>query len=206
MTRVKICGITNKDDALTAARLGASALGFVFYKKSSRCISPYKARKIIEGLPPFVVPVGIFVNQKEGALKDIVNFCGITTIQLHGEETPVYCRRLKQFKLIKALRIKGHVDWDAVKQYETVSALLFDTYHEDQYGGGGQSFNWNLLNEKKIDKPFILSGGLNAQNVGEALNCVKPYALDVSSGVEESPGKKSEQRLVEFFEALKAHR
>ena len=202
MPRIKICGITNKDDALTAVRLGASALGFVFYKKSPRYVSPYKARKIIEILPPFVVPVGVFVNQQEGALKDIVNFCGITTVQLHGDEPPVYCRRLKQFKLIKAFRIKDHVDWDAVNQYETISGLLFDAYHEDQYGGGGRSFNWDLLNEKKISKPLILSGGLNAQNAVEALNCVKPYALDVSSGVEAAPGKKDHLMLEEFFRVV----
>ncbi len=203
MIRVKICGITNKDDALTAVRLGASALGFIFYKKSPRYLSPDKALKIIEALPPFIVPVGVFVNEKEGALKDIVNFCGITTVQLHGDESPQYCQRLKHFKLIKAFRIKDQIDWDMVNQYETICTQLFDTCHENEYGGSGKSFNWNLLNEKKIKKPFILSGGLNAQNVVEAMNRVKPYALDVSSGVEESPGKKSKERLVEFFEALK---
>lgn len=203
MIRIKICGITNKEDALTAARLGASALGFVFYKKSPRTLSPYKARKIIEALPPFIVPVGVFVNQKEGALKEIVNFCGITTVQLHGDESPQYCRRLRQFKVIKAFRIKDQIDWEMVNRYETICAQLFDTHHENEYGGSGKSFNWDLLNEKKIKKPFILSGGLNAQNVVEAINRLKPYALDVSSGVEEFPGKKNKERLVEFFEALK---
>lgn len=205
MLRVKICGITNKEDALTAVRLGAAALGFIFYKKSPRYVSPQKARKIIEALPPFIVAVGIFVNFKEEALKDIVNFCRITTIQLHGDESPAYCRRLKQFKLIKTFRIQDHVDWEAVKQYETSSGLLFDTYHEHQYGGVGRSFNWDVLKEKKFDKPLILSGGLNAQNVVEAVHSVKPYAIDVSSAVEESPGKKSRQRLTEFFEVLKSH-
>ena len=202
MIRVKICGITNKDDALTAVGLGASALGFIFYKKSPRTISPYKAKKIIEALPPFIVPVGVFVNSKEGALKDIVNFCGITTVQLHGDESPQYCQRLKQYKVIKAFRIKEDFNWNVVDQYKTVSSYLFDSFKENQYGGSGQSFHWNLLKEKEINQPFILSGGLNAQNVVEAMNRLKPYALDVSSGVEESPGKKSEQRLVEFFQTL----
>ena len=200
MIRVKICGITNKEDALTAARLGASALGFIFYKKSPRYISPYKALKIIGALPPFIVPVGVFVNQKEGALKEIANFCGITTVQLHGDESPPYCQRLKQFKVIKAFRIKDQIDWNTVNGYETVCAQLFDTYHEKEYGGSGKSFNWNLLNENKMKKPFILSGGLNAQNVVEAINHAKPYALDVSSGVEKSPGVKDSREVRAFID------
>ena len=202
MFRVKICGITNKADAFKAVELGASALGFIFYKKSPRYVSPFKVRKIIEDLPPFVVPIGVFVNQKEGAVKDIVNFCGMTTLQFHGDETPMYCQRFSRFKVIKAFRLKDDFDWKILAEYKTVSAYLFDTYREEQYGGSGKAFNWDLLKDKKFDKPIILAGGLTPMNVSTAIETVYPYALDVSSGVENSPGKKDPHLLQEFFKKI----
>ncbi len=205
MFRIKICGITNKDDALLAVQLGASALGFIFYKKSPRYVSAYKVRKIIEDLPPFVVPVGVFVNQKEGAVKDIVDFCGITTIQLHGDETAAYCQRFSRCKTIKAFRWKEGFDWNILAEYKTVSAYLFDTYQEEQYGGSGKTFNWDFLKGKKLDKPIILAGGINPKNVSAAIETVNPYAIDVSSGVEQSPGKKDPQLLQELFQKIYPH-
>lgn len=201
MTRVKICGITSADDAMLAASLGASALGFIFFKKSQRFVSPYKAKKIIGELPPFVTPVGVFVNQKEGAVRDIAEFCGLQSLQFHGEETPAYCRRFNRYKVIKAFRVKPDFDVAVVKEYRpVVSAFLFDTYREDTRGGSGKTFNWKLIAKAKdFGRPVILSGGLTADNALNAINEIFPYAIDLSSGVEESPGKKSRQALENFF-------
>ena len=197
--RVKICGITNEEDALLAANLGAWALGFIFYKKSPRYISPSKAQKIIRELPPFVTPVGVFVNQGRGAVCDIAEFCGIKTLQFHGDETPDYCRGFKHYKVIKAFRVKEGFDISGISQFP-VSAYLFDTYQEDAYGGSGKTFNWNIITGKKFNKPVILSGGLNAENIAQAIKEVNPYAVDVSSGVEKAPGEKSEELVRNFFE------
>jgi len=202
MTRVKICGITNKEDAFLAASLGAWALGFIFYKKSPRDISAYKARKIISELPPFIVPVGVFVNQKEGAVRDIAKFCGITTLQFHGDETPQYCQHFGQYKIIKAFRVKDDFNISNLSQFKT-SAYLFDAYQENTFGGSGRTFNWDIIKDKKLQRPVILSGGLNPDNVASAIETVKPYAVDVSSGVEASPGKKSGKLLQDFFENLR---
>ncbi|HLF18037.1 MAG TPA: phosphoribosylanthranilate isomerase [Candidatus Omnitrophota bacterium] len=201
MVRVKICGITNKENALQAAYAGAWALGFVFYNKSGRYISPSKARKIIEALPPFVVPVGVFVNAKEGAIKDICEFTRIHTLQFHGEEDAIYCKRFKEYKIIKAFRIGERFNLNSVQDY-MVDAYLFDTLSEKEYGGSGQAFDWNLMKDIRLDRPVILSGGLNPANVAEAIKIVQPFAVDVSSGVEESPGRKDSRQVNAFLEAV----
>lgn len=199
MIRIKICGITNDEDALKAAALGAWALGFIFYKQSPRHIGAFKARKIIHRLPPFVTPVGVFVNHKEGAVKDIANFCGLRTLQFHGDETPEYCRRFPDYKVIKAFRVSKDYDVGILKQYP-VSAFLFDTFTEAIYGGTGKPFPWDLIKKAKdFGVPIILSGGLNPDNILEAVEAVRPYAVDVNSGVEESPGIKNEKLLKELF-------
>ena len=202
MIKIKMCGITNSDDARAAVHSGAWALGFVFYKKSPRYISPSRAKKIIAALPPFVVPVGVFVNQKEGALKDIASFCGLSTLQLHGDETPQYCGRLKDYKVIKAFRVGAGFEAATARRY-AVSAYLFDTYQEDAFGGSGKAFNWGLIQGEKFDAPVILSGGLHAGNVAEAISAVGPYAVDVSSGVESAPGKKDVVLLQAFCKAVR---
>jgi len=202
MTRVKICGITNLVDALRAARFGAEALGFVFHKKSPRYISPYKVRKIIEGLPPFVTPVGVFVNLKEGAVKDILRFTGIRVAQFHGEESPEYCRHFRDVATIKAFRVGEDFDISTVKAYQT-SAYLFDAFSSEAYGGTGKTFDWSLIRAAKdFSRPIIISGGINAGNVLEVIESAKPYAVDVSSGVEDAPGKKSERLMTELFARL----
>jgi len=201
MTKVKICGITNIKDALKAASLGADALGFVFYKKSPRFIGPYKAKKIIDQLPPFVTPVGLFVNQQEGAVRQIAEFCGITTLQFHGDESPAYVSRFKKYHVIKAFRVQEKIDLAELKKYKEASAFLFDAYQEDAFGGSGKVFNWSLIKgAKSLNKPIILSGGLHYNNVVEAIEEVRPFAVDVSSGVEDSPGKKNERSLRLFIE------
>ena len=201
MTRVKICGITNKDDALAAAKLGAWALGFIFYKQSPRYVSPFKAKKIIDELPPFVTPVGVFVNLKEGAVMDIAEFCGISTLQLHGDESPQYCRRLKKFKLIKAFRVKEDFNISGLGEYP-VSAYLFDGHEKGVFGGTGKTFDWEVIKDKKIPKPVILSGGLSPENVAGAVRGLSPYAVDVSSGVEKEPGKKDYGKMEIFLRNL----
>jgi phosphoribosylanthranilate isomerase len=201
MIRVKICGMTNERDALKAVEFGAWAVGFIFYKESPRYISPTKARKIISELPPFITPVGVFVNHKEGAVRDIMTFCGIQTLQLHGDESPSFCERFRRYKVIKALRLQGPVSLGELKRYP-VAAFLFDTYQKDAYGGSGKTFDWQWVPSRKdLGKPVILSGGLNAGNVRQALDAVHPFAVDVCSGVESQPGVKDEQRLKEFLES-----
>lgn len=199
MVRVKICGITNIDDARKAVNLGAWAIGFNFYKKSPRYIGGYKARKIIAQLPPFVTPVGIFVNSKEGAVRDIAEFCGIQTLQFHGDETPAYCQRFKGYKVIKAFRVDERFDWSVLKNYP-VDAFLLDARSDESYGGTGKTFDWALVrNAKSFNKPLILSGGLNPANIRAAVEEVRPYGVDVCSGVEIKPGIKDERALAEFF-------
>ena len=201
MVKVKICGITQENDGKKAATLGADAVGFILYKKSPRYVGPYRAKKIISALPPFVIPVGVFVDQKEGAIRDIAQFCGIRTLQFHGSESPDFCRRFrsKGYSVIKAFRVSEGFNAVDLKDYQ-VDAFLFDTYDKDQQGGTGKTFDWQLIRgAKSVGKPIILSGGLNAQNVKAAIEKVGPYAVDVSSGVEEAPGQKSERLLREFF-------
>lgn len=199
MTKVKICGITNVEDAFAAVKAGADALGFVFYKKSPRYISPSKAKRIIEALPPFVGKVGVFVDERAGAVRDIISFCGIDTVQFHGQEDHHECHRFKRYgvKIIKAFRVKDCLDLEAIRAYR-VHAILLDAYSEHSYGGTGTAFNWGLLQDARLHLPVILSGGLNPQNIEEAIRIVKPYAVDVSSGVECEPGKK-DHSLVRVF-------
>lgn len=200
MTKTKICGITNANDALLAAKLGAWAVGFIFYKKSPRSIGAFKAQKIIRQLPPFVTPVGVFVNQKEGAVKDILDFCGITTVQFHGDESPAYCKRFGKFKIIKALRVSEKFDPKSFKDFPA-DAFLLDTFSEGGYGGTGETFDWQAAKAmKNFGKPVILSGGLNPDNVLPALEEVRPYAVDVASGVEKAPGVKDPNLLKQFLE------
>ena len=183
ITRVKICGITNEDDAMKATVHGAYAVGFIFVKKSPRYISPSRARKIIEKLPPFVTPVGVFADQKERAVKDIIKFTRITAVQFHGDEPPKYCKRFTECKIIKAFRVYDLFDFGQVARYK-VDAYLFDTFQENVQGGTGKTFNWDLLKGRKFDRPVILSGGLTSENVVEGIETIKPFAVDVSSGIE----------------------
>jgi phosphoribosylanthranilate isomerase len=202
--RTKICGITNKEDLVKAVYYGAWAVGFVFYKKSPRYVSPSRVRRLVEDLPPFVTPVGVFLDSGERAIRDVCHFARIRTIQLHGDEEPNFCKRFKDFKIIKAFRVTDDFDVSQVMKYK-VDAWLFDAYQENVYGGTGKTFNWHLLKGKKFERPVILSGGLSAENIQEAIAAtqeIQPFAVDVSSGVERSPGLKDPQKIRAFFEAL----
>ncbi len=200
MTRVKVCGITNSEDALCAVGLGASALGFVFYKKSPRFIRPEDAGEIIRQIPPFVTKVGVFVNAGADYLREAKDVAGFDVYQLHGDETPEFCAAFGE-NYIKAIRVKDAGSLDAIDLYDTDS-FLFDAYSPDAYGGTGENFSWDVLSRRNLEHKFvILSGGLNSDNVREAIRAVNPYAVDVSSGVEGSPGIKDHLKLKRFMEA-----
>lgn len=201
MKKIKVCGITNLDDAFLALDLGADALGFIFYRYSKRHISPEDALRIISKLPPFVKTVGVFVNQSIEELKYMRRKVGFDLFQLHGEEDANYCRELGDF-VIKAIRVGDRIDREAADSYPA-KALLFDTYSASDFGGTGRSFNWGLLRGVSFSKSVILSGGLTPDNVAEAIDIVNPYGVDVSSGVEDYPGKKNPVKLKAFIQAVR---
>ncbi len=203
MVRVKICGITNLEDAQTAVEAGADMLGFVFFNKSPRCIKPGKAKEIISSLPRQIEKVALFVNeQKESVLDVLSQIKEIDLLQFHGDETPDYCNAFDK-KIIKAVRVK---DKDSIRQLAkyNVNFFLLDAFKEDIYGGTGLNFDWKLAEEAKAyNIPVILSGGLNPGNVKEAVELVMPYAVDVSSGVEITPGKKNPELVKKFITEAK---
>lgn len=202
MTWVKICGITNLEDAKKAVELGADALGFVFYEKSPRKMAKEKAKEIIDSLPKEVVKVGLFVDELEEKVSEITSYCNFDILQFHGDETPDYCKKFPQ-KIIKAFRIKDKESLVNIPKYE-VDYYLLDAYSKAMPGGTGRTFNWDLAREaKKFSRPIILSGGLNPKNIVEALKKVSPFGVDVSSGVETSPGKKDLKKLKEFITKVK---
>lgn len=198
---VKICGITNIQDALDAAHLGADALGFNFFPKSPRYIDPAKAKDIICQLPPFVTAVGLFVNEEPARVGEIADLCGIDVLQFHGDETPEYCAAFNR-RVIKAFRIREREDLDYLRAFN-VSACLLDAWSENTYGGTGKTFNWDLASEARGMGRIILAGGLTPGNVAEAVGAVGPYAVDVASGVESEPGKKDRRRIAEFIRNAK---
>jgi len=202
---VKICGITEQEDALKAVELGAAALGFIF-APSPRRIQPQAARSIIRTLPPFVKSIGVFVDEEVETIREHINYCGLDMVQLHGSEPPDFCRELMPYT-IKALRMKDDPRLQLCAAYQTtVRALLLDTYAADKAGGTGKTFDWRLaLAVKQTGIPLILSGGLGPANIEEALRLVRPYAVDVNSGVEDRPGKKSHALMQELMEKVMSH-
>ncbi|MFH1825169.1 MAG: phosphoribosylanthranilate isomerase [Candidatus Firestonebacteria bacterium] len=196
---IKICGITNIDDALISVDYGADVLGFIF-AKSLRQITPQNARKIIKKLPPFIGKVGVFVNESPHYIRKIVQECGLTEVQLHGEEIPELCGELCPLTVIKAIRVKDENDIKILSAYTSVSAFLLDSFVFDKKGGTGKKFDWKLaISAKKYGKPIILSGGLTPDNVLTAIKLVQPYAVDVCSGVETKAGKKDKKKIKEFI-------
>jgi len=199
--RVKICGITNVQDALAAADYGADAVGFVLYKSSPRCVDLKTVKNIIAQLPPFVTTVGVFADADEKEIHSIVEDCGLDVIQLQGDEPAELCRRLGG-RVIKAIRIQDKFSLNRMIPYK-VRAFVLDTYREGQLGGTGHTFDWNLAVEAKKFGKIILAGGLTPENVGPAIEQVRPYGVDVSSGVEERIGKKDHSKLKRFIETAK---
>lgn len=204
MARVKICGITNKEDAFAAIDFGADALGFVCYAGSPRAVDSDTAKDIISTLPPFVTTVGVFVDDDKKNLERTASYVGLDAIQLHGSESPEYCSSIDNKKIIKAIKVKYLSDLDVLKNYTSVSAFLLDTYSPDQHGGTGQKFNWDIAVEAKKFGRIILAGGLNHDNIENAIELVRPYGVDVSSGVEGNiKGKKDPAKLKLFIERAK---
>ena len=202
MVRIKICGITNLEDALLAADLGANALGFIFSAKSPRCVAPEAAREIIRQLPPFVVSVGVFVNEEAARVRDLAARVGLDWVQLHGQEPPDYCRSLVR-RVLKGFRIKDVHSLKELQAYQgAVQAFLLDTHKKGQTGGTGEVFDWDLARQAQAYGPIVLAGGLTAANVARAIKIAQPQAVDVASGVEAAPGKKNPEKLRAFFKAV----
>lgn len=203
MTKIKICGITNKKDALDAAALGIDMLGFVFYANSKRYVQPRTAGDIANELPPYIGKVGVFVNEEREKVLQIAQDASLDILQFHGDETPDYCGSFKdRYKVIKAFRLKDKKDLKVINDYD-VDFILLDTYKTDSIGGTGEAFDWNILKDFEILKPIILSGGLNPSNVGRAIKEIAPYGVDVSTGVESGPGKKDLKLMKRFVENVR---
>ncbi len=201
MVKVKICGITNVDDALHACASGADALGLVFYGKSPRCVTPEQAREIVAALPPFVTTVGLFVNEEPQRIRAIADACGLDVVQLHGDEGPEDCD-FGPRRTVKAIRVKDAASLDGHEAYAT-SALLLDAWVAGAYGGTGANFNWELAANVARERRVILAGGLAPENVSAAVAAVRPYAVDVSSGVEAAPGRKDPAKVAAFIRNAK---
>ncbi|WP_421852743.1 phosphoribosylanthranilate isomerase [Marinomonas sp.] len=200
--RVKICGITNLEDALMACRHGADALGFVFYEKSPRYVTPAVANSIVSKLPPFVTPVALFVDAEACLIGSVIQGSSRWMIQFHGEESESECV-FYQRPYMKALRIQQGENVAAlVDQYPSADAMLLDAYKAGVPGGTGEVFDWSLIPDS-LSKPIVLAGGLTPSNVEQAIKQVKPYAVDVSGGVELSKGIKSEPKVQEFINGAK---
>jgi len=201
--KVKICGITNLADGMAAAEEGADALGFVFYEPSPRYIPVEAAARLIGQLPPFVLKVGVFVNAPEDLVVQASRECGLNLLQFHGDEPPEYCLQFGLMSM-KAFRIRDTASLQALQNYRT-DAWLLDAYAPGKPGGTGATFNWELAREAAAwGRPIFLGGGLNPDNVAEAVRCARPYAVDVSSGVETAPGRKDHAKVRAFLQAAKA--
>lgn len=189
-TRIKVCGITRPEDAQQAVAAGVDALGFIFAEKSRRKVDPDQARRIISALPPFVDAVGVFVNSDPAKVRELIEHCGLTVVQLHGQESVEYCQAMP-VRVVKAFSIRPETTAQDFTPYTGAAAgLLFDTWHEQLAGGTGETFDWSMLAKFTIPLPLILAGGLGPDNVGAAVRLVRPFAVDVNSGVEVSPGVK----------------
>ena len=203
MTRVKICGITDPDDARNAALLGADSIGLNFYERSPRCIDATRAARIIETLPAFVSAVGVFVNHPDPqGLEDLALSLGLHAVQLHGNETPDYCSMIQKVKVIKAFRVDANFRVESLRAYGN-QVFLLDSGGGTQFGGTGNVFDWNQAFGANAFGWIILAGGLNPENVSEAIRTLHPYAVDVSSGVESSPGRKDYEKMRRFIESVR---
>ena len=202
--KVKICGITNLEDALASFFAGSDALGFVFYKKSPRNIGLNQAQNISRILPKKILRVGVFVDEDISTVKKIAQACALDMLQFHGQESPDYCQKFKGYKIIKAFRIAKPSDLDKISGYKT-DAYLFDSFSPVQIGGTGNKFNWKILAQTAKMKPIVfISGGLTASNVAKAVELLKPDWVDVSSSIESRPGKKDHKKIQRFIQTVRS--
>ncbi len=200
--RIKICGMTREADALYAAALGVDALGFVF-AESPRRVTPETVQRINRAIPPFVSTVGVFVDAEPALVRQIATACRLDWVQLHGSESPDYCSRLG-LNVLKALRVKDRQSIESLATYAgCVKGFVLDTYVRGQQGGTGKTFDWSLAQEANQFGPVIVAGGLTPEDVGKAIEVVKPYGVDVSSGVESAPGIKDHDKMRRFVEKVK---
>ncbi|MFO0773642.1 MAG: phosphoribosylanthranilate isomerase [Nitrospiraceae bacterium] len=205
MVAVKICGITNEADAAVAVDAGADALGFVCYRKSPRYVEPNVIKAIVSRLPPFVLPVGVFVNETAQTVRSLLDDTGLMLAQLHGDESATYCEQLGR-PALKAFRLKDRSGFLALAEYRGragIRGFLVDAYSESAYGGTGQTIDWSLAAEVAKAMTVLLAGGLTPENVGDAIRAVRPYGVDVSSGVEIAPGKKDHAKVRAFVDAVR---
>lgn len=201
-TRIKICGLTREQDVLVVAHSGADALGLVFYEKSPRHVSVQQAEKLARTVPPFVTLVGLFVNPSVDYVREVLAKVSLDMLQFHGEETPEFCRQFGK-PYLKAIRVKAGVDLiQCASRYAGAQGLLLDAFVEGTQGGTGESFDWALI-PHDLPLPVILSGGLHAGNVAAAIRLVRPYAVDVSSGVEAAKGIKDAAKIAAFINEVK---
>jgi len=201
-TRIKVCGMTDLAEANGLVAAGVDALGFIFVEASPRNVVPEKAREIVASLPPFVDAVGVFVDQELDVVNDIVSYCNLTMVQLHGSESPQYCEEVKA-RVVKTFSIRPDSEVCETNPFydpylEMVSGILLDTFHEKVAGGTGKTFDWELIKKCRPAAPLILAGGLTPENIADAVRQVRPFAVDVNSGVEIAPGVKD----IEAVEAL----
>jgi phosphoribosylanthranilate isomerase len=202
-TRIKICGICTVADANNACKAGADAIGMVFYDKSPRHVSLETAKDIVSSLPPFISAVGLFVNSSQQEVRQVLNSVQLDLLQFHGAEDEVFCNSFDR-PYIKAVRVKDDTDLAGIcNQYKSARGVLLDSYKKGTAGGTGEAFDWGLI-PMNLSLPVILAGGLNPGNVAAAVSAVQPWAVDVSSGVEESPGKKDQQKIVQFIQAVES--
>ena len=202
-TRIKICGITRPEDALSAVASGADAIGLVFYSKSPRAVSLEQAARIAAAVPPFVSIVALFVNESAEEVKRVLNTVAVDIIQFHGDETADFCNQFNR-PFIKAIRVRPELDLEAAcRRYSAGRGILLDAWQEGVPGGTGKHFDWHLA-RLQLSMPIILAGGLNRENVAEAIEMLRPAAVDVSGGVELKPGIKDTAKIKEFIAAVRA--
>lgn len=207
-TRIKMCGLKREKDVAAGVAVGLDALGFIFYEKSPRNVEPDFVRSMVARMPPFTECVGVFVDREREEVEEIIEYCGLSYAQLHGKENPKYCERVERFvspcRVIKAFRVSEESRSEDFAPYaEVIHGYLLDTYKKGNAGGTGEIFDWDIIKRLDLQRPMILAGGLNPENVEEALRMVQPFGVDVNSGVEIEPGVKDHARLEEFVQKVR---
>jgi len=207
-TRIKMCGLTRIKDVEFGFSLGLDALGFIFYEKSPRNVLPDFVKEIVEKIPPFVDCVGVFVDREMEEVEEIIEYCGLSHAQLHGKEDHKYCERVERFAspchVIKAFRVSDSSRTSDFTPYdEVVHGYLLDTYKKGNAGGTGEIFDWNIIQQLDLKRPMILAGGLSPENIESAIQTVRPFCVDVNSGVEIEPGIKDRAKIVEFVQKVR---